>query len=837
VSKFDKATQSGRGQLITYLLLFTYLTFLGGTVYTDMNFKLRVAHQLIMSAILAVWLIGLVRRRDEWPWTGLELPIFVFMGVRLASSLAGIDPRMSVEFFWRPFTHLLLFYWLVWLLRGNQKRLVVRAFFLVMGVVCIMGIIEFIGWYLGLPFLPMFQEGWLQIGGLSNPIPPSSWRLNFTLASATSLSTYLSLLIPPAIAMAIRTRRRDNRVGWLLLVSLGLVVQVLTRSRGGLLALFVSAVVTLITGVVLWRDSLFVLWRRLKRSRLFWFSCALASLIVLALVIVLLPNYIDRVHNLIARVELWKCAAQTMAEHPLLGVGTGGFGRAWRTCAETSPLKYDFYTAAHNLYLNMAAESGMAGIGALGLLMTMLALRIKSRWECSRDTFDRIEVIAIAAALVGYAANCFFDTLTMTPLVLPVIFLVAWLVAPLQQATMPAWRSRWIGVLMLLVLAVYLAGLLWVDLGQRHFEQGLTAARQGDYGSALASVEAAQRVDPRLELYRFQGAFYLGRLAHDDPEEYLQPAIAAQRAALELEDSSSIHLANLAALHWQNSELDQAIEVVERALEKVPPEPTLWLNYGLMAEQAGRGEQALDAYAHALADRPQWASSGFWQETAFRGQSLAEILLRAAEWSEDPFSLWFAADELERALASVSAPRTGIEFQQRGQVRLQQGALENARADLTRAIELCPRCVGAYISRSRIYWELGLLEEAERDARTAIFISSHGAARAYQTLAWIVLEEGDVEAAISLLRRAVPPRIGDYNWEAVLYNRRGDLGLLPQLVQIEGGVDTFAPWLELAELYLSLDRPDEAIRVYQLVLARDPFVPGVQEQLTALEGH
>ena len=832
----DSFSRRGQGDVIRYLLFFTYLTFLGGTVYTEMNFGPRVAHHLIMSAVLGVWLIGLVRRGEEWPWTGLELPIFLFMAVRLVSSLAGTDPRMSVEFYWRPFTHLLLFYWLVWLLRSNQQRQVVRAHILVMGVVCIVGMTEFAGWYLGIPFLPVFQEGWLRIGGLGDPIPPSSWRLNFTLASATSLSTYLALLIPPVIVMAIRTRRRDTRVGYLLLVSAALVIQILTRSRGGLLGLLVSATVAVVAYVVLYNDSVSVARGWLRRSRWLRLACVSAGVAALAAVITLYPIYVDRVHNLVARVELWKCAAQTMVAHPLLGVGTGGYGRAWRLCAETSPLKYDLYTTAHNLYLNLGAESGVIGIGAFGLLVITLLMRIKSRWASSGDPYDRLMVIAIGSALTGYTVNCVFDTLPMTPLVLPVILLVAWLVAPLEKRTTPARWSRWVSPAMLLGVAIYLAGLSWVNVGQWHFQKGLAAAQRGDYRNAVESLRAAQDVDPSLELYKFQEAFYWGQLAYHDPDNSLEPAIAAQRSALQLEDTSSIHLGNLAALYRQSGEIEKAIDVMARALEKVPPEPTLWLNFGLMNEEAGREVAALDAYAQALADRPQWADSGFWAETGFRRRSYGDILFQAAERSEAPFSLWFAADELEQAVASVGIPQTGIEFEQRGRIHLRMGALEEALADLTRAVELCPGCVGAYIGRSRTYWELGRVGDAERDARTAIFVSSAGGVRAYQTMAWIALGEGDVEGATDLLRRAIRPQIGDYNFEAVLYNRRGDLGLLPQLLQIEGGTRTFGPWLELAELYISLGRSDEAAQVYQRVLARDSFVPGIEERLRAIQG-
>jgi putative inorganic carbon (HCO3(-)) transporter len=821
--------------MIKYLLIFIYLTFLGGTVYTDMNFGLRVAHHLLVSGLLMAWLVGLVRRRESWPRTGLEWPIALFMGIRFVSSLLGNDPRMSLEFYWRPLTHVLLFYWLVWLLRRDQRDPVLRAYFLLFGVVCLVGFIEYAGWYFGIPFLPVFQQGWLEIGGLRDPIPPSNWRLNFTLTNATSLSTYLSLLIPPAIAMAIRTRKRDMRLGWLLLIGAALLVQVLTRSRGGLLGLLVAGAVAAAASLVTYRDRALALWRRLAQSRLFWVGPPLSAALIAVLAVTLLPRYIDRPENLFGRIELWKCAVQTVGLSPLLGVGTGGFGLAWRSCAQTSSLKLDLYTTAHNLYLNLAAESGILGMVAFSLLAAKVVSRARLRWESSQDRFDRVEAIAIAASLAGYAVNMLFDTLPATPLVLPVLFLVAWLVAPLSQGDSPSrWAKSAVGLSLVAVL-VYLGGLLWADYAQWHFQHGIAAARRGDHAQALESLKKAQALDPALTLYGFQRAFYLGQLADGDPAGYLVPAIAAQELALQAEDTSSIQLANLAALRWQRGDRDEATAVMERALERIPDEPALWLNYGLMSEVVGHTEQALDAYARALDKEPQWASSGFWVETSFRSQSFDQIILRAVARDASAAELWLAAGDYERALESATAPREADEFAVRGRAYLELGALDRSWLDLEQARQLCPRCTEVYVDRALISWHEGHPQDAEREARTALFISPNDGARAHQVLAWIALDRGDVDAAIDHLQRAVPPQIGDYNWQAVLYNRRGDLGLLPQLVQIEGGTRTFSPWLELAELYLSLDRPVKAADVYRQILARDPFVPGVADRLAALE--
>jgi tetratricopeptide (TPR) repeat protein/O-antigen ligase len=822
--------------MIKYLLIFIYLTFLGGTVYTDMNFSLRVIHHILVSGLLVVWILGLLRRRESWPRTGLELPLFLFMGVRFASSLLGADPRMSVELFWRPVTHVLLFYWFVWLLRGSDRHRVLRAYFLVMGAVILVGLIEYAGWYLGLPFLPGFQQGWLQIGGLRHPIPPSNWRLNFTLSNATTLSTYLSLLILPAVVMGLRSKRRDMRFGWFILVLSALTVQILTRSRGGLLGLVVSSAVASAVYMTSSWHRIRLLWTRWVRSKAFWLVIAMTLAVLLALAIFLVPSYLSRRSTLDIRVTMWKCALGVVARNSLLGVGTGGFGAALRSCIEPGAERFGHFTTAHNLYLNFAAESGILGLFAFALLVIVLLSRIRERWDQNLEPLDRAEVIVVTSTLVGYAVNCFFDTLTPTPVVLPVLLLVGLLVAPLIDREPTSQWLRPAHAVSLLVVIAFLATLLWFDYGQSFFEQGLKAGTRGDSLAALASVRQAESVDPHLDLYQFQEAFYLGQLAQDTPEEFLASAISAQEAAIQLDDSYSIHLANLAALYGQNAKISRAMTTMEDALDRNPPEPAIWLNYGLLAETAGFHALAVDAYAHALVARPGWASSGFWNAGPRRSMLRESILVRAIELGADPFRLWWATGNVDRAADVVGSPRTGIEYLQRAKVRVVEEEHQAALADLSEAIRLCPRCIEAYVDRSRLYYRLGLLSDAERDARTALFINARGGAPANQTLAWLALRTGNVNAARLHLQRAVPPQAGDYNWEAVLFNRRGDFDLLPQLVRIEGGARTFDPWIELAQMYEEQGQRAEAAEVYRLILVRDPFVPGISERLTALTG-
>jgi hypothetical protein len=65
------------------------------------------------------------------------------------------------------------------------------------------------------------------------------------------------------------------------------------------------------------------------------------------------------------RYAYWKVAVRTFADHPVAGVGAGGFGVEWLREREIAETVRD----AHSLYIETAAELGLVGLAALALLV------------------------------------------------------------------------------------------------------------------------------------------------------------------------------------------------------------------------------------------------------------------------------------------------------------------------------------------------------------------------------------------------------------------------------------------------------------------------------------
>jgi hypothetical protein len=104
------------------------------------------------------------------------------------------------------------------------------------------------------------------------------------------------------------------------------------------------------------------------------------------------------------RLDIWGRALEIVAAHPFLGVGVGGFGRY----AEPVFLPFSAVRPghAHNLFLNVAAESGVPALAALlaGLVCLSLALARGLRRRADGSGVPAVVDAALARASLGALA-------------------------------------------------------------------------------------------------------------------------------------------------------------------------------------------------------------------------------------------------------------------------------------------------------------------------------------------------------------------------------------------------------------------------------------------------
>lgn len=821
------------------LAIIIYFTFIGGTFYSQLNFWLRVANQLLVTLLLGGWLAARIKRGQGLPATGLDAALAVYLGVNLAAALAGLSPRYSLESMWFSVVHVLALYLLVDLARRGWTARLVWAFYMASAVVCLVGLAEFAGWYVGTPLFSGFAQGWWDIGGWQQPVPPKIYRLNITLNGSTPLSAYLALLTTPALGLVLSLpRKSENRQALIIWLGLAVVVQILTFSRAGILALGVSLPLLAAGWLRVQGKTPANLWtawlRQPLATRLF---AVLGGVVVAGAGLFWVQHsFANRAGSTNFRFVLWQTALTIFKNHPLTGVGPANFGRALLRFNDPQ-LPHQQITTAHSIYLNTAAELGLLGLLAGAGLMAGLGWVWLNHWRQAHSPASRVRLAACAAALAGLAAQTVVDTYTATPNMLVMLAVVAFIAVKPPSGVLT--RRPYTAVIALAGVLVYAAGFVWLAAADLHYQNSFKQERAGRLPAAVAAAARARAIDPALPLRTFRLALLEARqAAQTDNPAIRQSAVEHYRAALRQEPVFGLNSANLAGLLWQQGRRAGAISMMQQSVAAMP-DPLFWVNLGYFFEQEGDWERAAEAYGQALARSPRLAASGFWAADPARATRWPDFVNAALPnvkpVGEPAQRLWraylaFYHDDFETvaALAEPVTPETDPRLVAvLARLYLVRGRPEQAGPLLAFA----PETGEDYFLQGWLGLQTGHKAEAEKLLKTARFL---GWQEAGYLLGQLAEQQGDLHSAELAYSRAFPARAASENEDITMYGRAGGNDLAPQLLRIGVGPRQAEPWLALARLYEKQRRPADAARVYRLLLAEDPYLAVARERLAAL---
>ncbi len=262
---------------------------------------------------------------------------------------------------------------------------------------------------------PIFLGKTFTAAILANP----SWLVNVggkTFLRATSLfpdphifSFFLGLVIPLAFGFLFCCKKHKG----LLIVSLCLLLatQLLTFSRGGYLGLFVALPLVIL---LLW--GTFTL-----KTKVFGVVFILVSLVMVLTLGAPITGRIGSIFNFkepsnFGRLLIWRQALDIFRDHPLLGVGIGGYSEF---VDPTASYRAPIY--AHNTYLDIAVEMGIfALIAWLGIFLVAL----KGLWRTLKKKELRIISAGLIGSLVWFSVHCLVDTPIFSPRILPILMVI-----------------------------------------------------------------------------------------------------------------------------------------------------------------------------------------------------------------------------------------------------------------------------------------------------------------------------------------------------------------------------------------------------------------------------
>lgn len=191
-----------------------------------------------------------------------------------------------------------------------------------------------------------------------------------------------------------------------------LAALMLTYSRGGVVALAVVFLAAAALHFIRWRTLL------------------LAGAVVLAIAVLVSPTFIGRVASIGNAAELFSdgadevegavvgratsnlAAFNVLLDHPLLGVGPGLYGPNYSVdYANKLGLRhFDEPRRAHNLFLEVGAETGLLGLAAFIAVLLAAAIplwHVRRRWEHRNAEYTNLAT-ALLLSLLGYVTAGLF---------------------------------------------------------------------------------------------------------------------------------------------------------------------------------------------------------------------------------------------------------------------------------------------------------------------------------------------------------------------------------------------------------------------------------------------
>ena len=266
-----------------------------------------------------------------------------------------------------------------------------------------------------------------------HPFAPTSDAAKGSFANRNHFAQFLALGIGPLLwwlqdvsrrgrsgadRLPAAGRRGDERKTYLLALALGIVLfaALLSLSRGGIMALFLAAIVS--AALCYWASSL--------SGRLVAAMGAAALLIGVSLAIFgfdrvsnrledLSSGSLERMDHAAGRRFIWSVAAQAIPHHFLLGTGVGSFSQVYPLYADAVFDEEYEYTHAENCYLQITLETGF-----LGLALTLGGIVLCGSWcACgvrpSNARRLRVCAAAIAASLAATIAHACVDFIWYVP--------------------------------------------------------------------------------------------------------------------------------------------------------------------------------------------------------------------------------------------------------------------------------------------------------------------------------------------------------------------------------------------------------------------------------------
>lgn len=369
--------------LFNLLLILTPLIFYPKTSEV-FEFNKMVLTYAFTTAISGIWVIRMIiEKKFLFRRTILDIPLLLFLGSQIISTLLSIDQRTSLLGYYSRFnggllstiSYILLYWAYVSNLNKNDTLFIIRNTLFTALIVSIYGILEHMGhspscliltgsfdvdcWVQDVRtrvFATLGQPNWMAAYLVA--LVPLSWKLSFTK------SKFWKIVSVALFAAILFTKSRSGILGLLVALAIFVLAKLFTKNKKDIALLIASIVaITAIFGTP-WTPSL--LGTKPEGARLPALEAA--------------GNSGQGTESGDIRKIVWKGAFGIFKAYPIFGTGPETFAYSYyqfRPTEHNLVSEWDFlYNKAHNEYLNYLANTGIVGLGSYLILIIFSVYQI-----------------------------------------------------------------------------------------------------------------------------------------------------------------------------------------------------------------------------------------------------------------------------------------------------------------------------------------------------------------------------------------------------------------------------------------------------------------------------
>lgn len=607
------------------ILLFFVPIVLFPTTSELFEFNKIVLVYLLTSLIALFWVIKMIQQKKFiFRRTILDIPLLVFLGSQIISTIFSMDIRTSLLGYYSRFNGGLLslicyalLYW-AWVSTINKRETLQSIKYLFASALLV-------GAYAILEHFGIDKNIWVQ---------DVQTRVFSTLGQPNWLAAWVVAIIPITWALIFNKKIIQKSWYWICVYLVLLLTLIYTKSRSGFLAFGMTILIFFPFFIFKIKDSLK--------------NCLLVGAITLFIVILAGTPWTPSFYKFIRKESVtatpltdlpssqmggtesgdirkivWKGAINIWKHHPIIGTGVETFAYAYykeRPPEHNLVSEWDFlYNKAHNEYLNFMATTGTFGIVSyLVLIGFSLYFILKNKGEFS---------LAILAGYISILVTNFFG-FSVTPINILFFLFPAFALTLAGRDEDKLLKSKTAQRLKLTVILLCLFEAFLIYHISRYWyadillNKGKNLYDEGNYFAARQTLVKGVNLSPREAIFwdrlsQSGGGLALSYLSEKDVQngkEFANQALLESQQALALSPNNinirKDQISLLLKLAIYNKTLtDEAIRATNSVIEMAPTDPSLYYTMGLIYMKKGENQKAVDWFVKTITMKPNYKNA------------------------------------------------------------------------------------------------------------------------------------------------------------------------------------------------------------------------------------